>query len=199
MIYILVALMISYLLGSLPLGVLLARRYGHFDLTQRGSGNIGATNVARVVGEKAGLLTLIGDIAKGLLPVLAFSLVIGSDNWQKQAIIALAGLASFLGHLYPIFLWFKGGKGVATSTGVFLGICPLAVLVDAILFLIVFWRWRYVSLASLSSVAAMPILIGLLSDKKLYILLGVIMACLIFYRHQENIKRLLKGIEPTFR
>lgn len=194
-----VGLILSYLLGSIPVGLIVAKKHGHPDIRKKGSGNIGATNVARVVGKKAGLVTLIGDILKGTLPILAFSLVLGSGTWQKQVIISLAGLAAFLGHLFPIYLKFKGGKGVATATGVFLILCPLAVLVDMIVFMVVVWRWGYVSLASLSAAAAMPVLIGLFSDKKVYILLAVIIAGLIFYRHKDNIHRLLAGTEPNFK
>ena len=197
--YFILGLFLSYLLGAIPVGILVARKYGHNDLTQKGSGNIGATNVARVVGKKAGIITLIGDITKGLLPVLFFSVLIGTDTWQKQTIVALAGLAAFLGHIFSIFLKFKGGKGVATATGVFLGLCPLAVFVDVVIFAFVAWRWRYVSLASLSAALAMPVLMGLFSDKKVYILLAVVIAFLIFYRHKDNIKRLLAGREPTFK
>ena len=197
--YFILGLFLSYLLGAIPVGILVARRFGHNDLTQKGSGNIGATNVARVVGKKAGIITLMGDITKGLLPVLFFSVLIGSDTWQKQTIVASAGLAAFLGHIFSIFLKFKGGKGVATATGVFLGLCPLAVLVDIIVFSFVAWRWRYVSLASLSAALAMPVLMGLFSDKKVYILLAVVIAFLIFYRHKDNIKRLLSGRESTFK
>jgi len=190
-----VGLMLSYLLGSIPVGLIVAKKHGHPDIRKEGSGNIGATNVARVVGKKAGLITLIGDILKGALPVLGFSLFVGTNTWQKQGIVALAGLAAFLGHLFPIYLKFKGGKGVATATGVFLILCPLAVLVDIFVFLGVAWWWRYVSLASLSAAAAMPVLIGLFSNKKVYIILAVIIAALIFYRHKENIQRLLTGTE----
>ncbi|MDL1970576.1 MAG: glycerol-3-phosphate 1-O-acyltransferase PlsY [Candidatus Desulfofervidaceae bacterium] len=190
-----VGLILSYLLGSLPVGLIIAQKYGHPDIRKEGSGNIGATNVARVVGKKAGLITLAGDVLKGVLPVLTFSLILGTDTWQKQVVISLAGLAAFLGHLFPIYLKFKGGKGVATATGVFLILCPLAVLADTIVFLAVLWRWRYVSLASLSAAAAMPLLIALFSNPKVYIILAAIVAAFIFYRHKANIHRLLTGTE----
>ncbi|MCD6319680.1 MAG: glycerol-3-phosphate 1-O-acyltransferase PlsY [Candidatus Desulfofervidaceae bacterium] len=190
-----VGLILSYLLVSLPVGLIIAKKYGHPDIRKEGSGNIGATNVARVVGKKAGLITLAGDVLKGVLPVLTFSLILGTDTWQKQVVISLAGLAAFLGHLFPIYLKFKGGKGVATATGVFLILCPLAVLADTIVFLAVLWRWRYVSLASLSAAAAMPLLIALFSNQKVYIILAAIVAAFIFYRHKANIHRLLTGTE----
>jgi len=190
---------LSYLIGSIPVGILISKRYSQIDIRKAGSGNIGATNVARVVGKKAGLITLIGDMLKGALPVLFFLIFLGTENWQKQTIVALAGFFAFLGHLFPVYLKFKGGKGVATATGVFLVLSPLAVLFGILIFLGVLWRWRYVSLASLSASASLPVLIGLFSDKKVYILLAVAIAFLIFYRHKENIHRLLTGTEHKFK
>jgi len=190
---------LSYLIGSIPVGILISKRYSQIDIRKAGSGNIGATNVARVVGKKAGLITLIGDMLKGALPVLFFLIFLGTENWQKQTIVALAGFFVFLGHLFPVYLKFKGGKGVATATGVFLVLSPLAVLFGTLIFLGILWRWRYVSLASLSASASLPVLIGLFSDKKVYILLAVAIAFLIFYRHKENIHRLLTGTEHKFK
>jgi len=182
--------LIAYFLGAVPIGLLIAKIYGHPDIRREGSGNIGATNVARVVGKKQGLITLIGDISKGAVPVLLAMWLIGTDTW-----IALTGLSSFLGHIFPIYLKFRGGKGVATATGVFFAISPLAVIFDLLIFLFVVWRFRYVSLGSLSAAFAMPFLLFIISGKKVYISLSILMAILIFYRHKENIGRLLKGEE----
>ena len=182
--------LIAYFLGAVPIGLLIAKIYGHPDIRREGSGNIGATNVARVVGKKQGLITLIGDISKGAVPVLLAMWLIGTDTW-----IALIGFSSFLGHIFPIYLKFRGGKGVATATGVFFAISPLAVVFDLLIFLFVVWRFRYVSLGSLSAAFAMPFLLFIISVKKAYISLSILMAILIFYRHKENIGRLLKGEE----
>jgi len=182
--------LIAYFLGAVPIGLLIAKIYGHPDIRREGSGNIGATNVARVVGKKQGLITLIGDISKGAVPVLLAMWLIGTDTW-----IALTGLSSFLGHIFPIYLKFRGGKGVATATGVFFAISPLAVVFDLLIFLFVVWRFRYVSLGSLSAAFAMPFLLFIISVKKVYVSLSILMAILIFYRHKENIGRLLKGEE----
>ena len=151
----------AYFLGAVPIGLLIAKIYGHPDIRREGSGNIGATNVARVVGKKPGLITLIGDISKGAVPVLLAMWLIGTDTW-----IALTGFSSFLGHIFPIYLKFRGGKGVATATGVFFAISPLAVVFDLLIFLFVVWRFRYVSLGSLSAAFAMPFLLFIISGKK---------------------------------
>jgi len=187
--------LIAYFLGAVPIGLLIAKIYGHPDIRREGSGNIGATNVARVVGKKQGLITLIGDISKGAVPVLLAMWLIGTDTLTKQFWIALIGFSSFLGHIFPIYLKFRGGKGVATATGVFFAISPLAVIFDLLIFLFVVWRFRYVSLGSLSAAFAMPFLLFIISGKKAYISLSILMAILIFYRHKENIGRLLRGEE----
>lgn len=187
--------LMAYFLGAVPIGLLIAKIYGHPDIRREGSGNIGATNVARVVGKKQGLITLIGDISKGAVPVLLAMWLIGTDTLTKQFWIALIGFSSFLGHIFPIYLKFRGGKGVATATGVFFAISPLAVIFDLLIFLFVVWRFRYVSLGSLSAAFAMPFLLFIISVKKAYISLSILMAILIFYRHKENIGRLLKGEE----
>jgi len=187
--------LIAYFLGAVPIGLLIAKIYGHPDIRREGSGNIGATNVARVVGKKQGLITLIGDISKGAVPVLLAMWLIGTDTLTKQFWIALIGFSSFLGHIFPIYLKFRGGKGVATATGVFFAISPLAVVFDLLIFLFVVWRFRYVSLGSLSAAFAMPFLLFIISGKKAYISLSILMAILIFYRHKENIGRLLRGEE----
>jgi len=181
----------SYLLGSIPMGVIISSLIDGEDIRKVGSGNIGATNVYRVHGKKAGILTLIADALKGLLPTLAVLLGL-SPAW-----VCTIGLAAFLGHLFPIFLQFKGGKGVATALGVFLVIAPLPLLISIGVFVFLVYKFRYVSLASLSAAAVMPLLIGLLSapDKKAHIIFAFIIALLIFFKHKENIKRLLNGEE----
>lgn len=183
----------AYLLGSIPTGLLLARVMG-VDIRSAGSGNIGATNVYRTVGRKLGIMTLAGDCLKGLVPVLAAKYLGLSDGW-----IALAGLAAFLGHVYTVFLGFKGGKGVATALGVFLAVSPLAVLGALAVFAMVLWKWRYVSLASISAAAAMPVLVTLTERKPLVTLMSLAIAALIIHKHRDNIERLRAGTESKFK
>lgn len=179
----------AYLLGSIPVGVILARTKGT-DPRNIGSGNIGATNVMRAAGKATGILTLAGDILKGFLPI-----VIAFVFNESRAVIGAVGLATFLGHLFPVFLRFKGGKGVATALGVYLALNPIAVLIDVIVFVLILLKWRYVSLGSLVGVAVMPLLLYLLHAPYHYIYLALILGALIFIKHRDNIKRLIAGTE----
>jgi glycerol-3-phosphate acyltransferase PlsY len=184
-----ILIFVAYLLGSVPVGVLLARMKGA-DPRKVGSGNIGATNVMRAAGKTTGALTLVGDILKGLLPVVV-AFVMG----EPVRVVAAVGLAAFLGHLFPLFLRFKGGKGVATALGVYLALDPFAVVISMTLFVLVLLKWRFVSLGSLVGVAAMPLLLYLLNAPNYYIYLALIIGTLIFIKHKDNIRRLLAGAE----
>ena len=185
----------GYLLGSIPTGILLAKFFSKVDPRKVGSKNIGATNIFRTIGKKLGILTLAGDVLKGMIPI-GIAIQVGvSDLW-----IATAGLTSFLGHIYPIFLGFKGGKGVATALGVYVMISPVAVLMELFLFAGIVWKWRYISLGSISCATTIPILIAFFrSDSQAYFILSVIIAALILYRHQSNISRLLQGTENKWK
>jgi len=183
----------AYLLGSIPTGVILARAFGEVDLRKHGSGNIGAANVYRTVGKKIGIITLLGDILKGLIPVLLARSVL--DSFLGVGFVALA---VFLGHLYPLYLKFKGGKGIATALGAFLALSPLPALLSFIIFILVLYRWRYVSLGSLAATAAFPVLLFFFNMPKIYILFAVAIGGFIFFRHRENIRRLLEGKESKF-
>jgi len=183
----------AYLLGSIPTGLLLGKAFG-VDIRTTGSGNIGATNVYRTLGKRVGIMTLAGDCLKGLIPVLAVKFLGFSDGW-----VALTGLAAFLGHVYTIFLGFKGGKGVATALGVFLGLSPIAVPFALVIFLLVLWKWRYVSLASVTAAAAMPVLVALVEHKAFFTVVATILAAIVIYKHRENIERLKAGTESTFK
>ena len=193
----LVAILLAYFLGAIPFGVILAKLLGGTDVRKSGSGNIGATNVARVVGPLAGVLTLIFDIAKGAGAVLlAEKLANHSAGWMM-----IAGIAALVGHCFPVWLKFQGGKGVATAGGVFLVLSPPACLAAVILFLLVVIFWRYVSLGSVSAAAAMPLLITLLwaGRTPLAVTVGTLAAALlILYKHRGNVERLLEGAEPKF-
>jgi len=184
-------ILFAYLIGSIPTGVILAKYYGINDITKEGSGNIGATNVGRVVGKKAGIITLAGDALKGVIPLLLTVAIAGNTSW----LIATAGLAAFLGHIYPVFNNFKGGKGVATALGVFMFISPPSVLAAITVFGGLVYVWRYVSLGSVVAAGLMPAFIGLFSETKVYIVLAVIIGGIVIYRHKENILRLLEGQE----
>lgn len=186
----LIVWVLSYLLGSIPTGYIMASGTG-VDIRRSGSGNIGATNVARTLGWKKGFLTLAIDAAKGLIPVLvAFGLSLGT------AAAACAGLAAFLGHLYPIFLGFRGGKGIATALGVFLGIMPLVAVVLVCVFLILVGVSRQVSLGSVTAAGLAPIVAWLLGYPMPTIGVSLVIGALAIMRHRENIRRLIAGAEP---
>lgn len=183
----------AYLLGSIPSGFLLASLAG-IDIRQSGSGNVGATNVARVVGKSVGVITLLADTAKGWIPVVvALELGLGPD------VTALVGGAAFLGHLYPVFLKFKGGKGVATALGVLLGIAPLASVVLLAVFALMALSTRIVSLSSITTAAATPFVIWAFSHVLPFIFLSGFLAAMVVVRHRDNIERLRAGTEPRWR
>ncbi len=179
----------SYLLGSVPTGLVLARLKGR-DPRTTGSGNIGATNVMRAAGKVLGIATLVGDIAKGFFPTWLAIYV-----HQPQWVVAAAGLAAFAGHLFPVYLRFKGGKGIATALGVFLALNSLAVAVTVIVFAVILAGSRYVSLGSLIGTALMPLLLIWMRAPNAYVLLSLVMAVLIVIKHRSNIARLLSGTE----
>lgn len=186
-------LLFAYLLGSVPIGYVLGAVSG-VDVRKSGSGNVGATNVARVVGKTQGLLTLIGDAAKGFIPVyLCYSLGFNS------AITSMVGAAAFLGHLYPVFLKFQGGKGVATALGIFLALGPLVTGILLAVFLAVALVSRIVSLASIAAAAVAPLSFWLLGHPPDIVGLSLGMALMVIFRHRGNIQRLLAGAEPRFR
>jgi len=179
----------AYLCGAIPTGVLLARRHG-VDPRDVGSGNIGATNVARAAGVTAGVLTLIGDAAKGLLPIL-----ITKQAGFGDAAVALTGLAAFLGHLYSCFLQFRGGKGVATALGVLLGLAPGAMTIVLPSFLAALAASRYVSLASIVAAAVTPLVLVVMDYERATIVVATMISALIIVRHRDNIRRLRFGTE----
>ncbi len=189
----LLLLLAAYLLGSIPTGLLLAKAWG-VDIRTTGSGNIGATNVYRSLGRRVGVMTLVGDCFKGLVPVL-----VARGLGLPVAWVAAVGLAAFLGHIYTVFLGFKGGKGVATALGVFLGVSPLSVLLALVVFALVLWKGRYVSLASITAAAVMPFIVALLDRQPVIIAMTVLIALLVIYKHRENIARLRNGTESRFK
>jgi len=192
-------LIIAYLLGSLPFGLILAKLFGGGDVRKAGSGNIGATNVLRVVGPLAGILTLLLDAAKGWSAVS----LAGRVTHEQTTVMVLAGFLAMIGHCFPVWLGFRGGKGVATAAGVFLALCPSAFLAALVLFIVVVSFWRYVSLASLAAAAALPLLVYLLwaprfAPPESVTLGSLAIAALVIVQHRGNINRLARGEEPKF-
>ena len=217
---------LGYLLGSFPTGYLWGRRHG-IDIREHGSGNIGATNVARVLGKKPGLLVFFCDALKGWLAVrLAYLLVgsyavpgggsldgatsappgalafLASIPTHDAAAGVLAAIACIAGHNFPVWLGFRGGKGIATTTGVLLGLMPVAFGISALVWAAAFFALRYVSLASLLAAATLPLTVGLLwraghANNALF-WFSLAATALAFWRHRSNIQRLLEGTEPRF-
>jgi glycerol-3-phosphate acyltransferase PlsY len=183
----------AYLLGTVSFGLILARLKGGVDLRGQGSGSIGATNVARTMGKRAGLIALVGDCAKGVLAVLLAQMW-GSSVWT----IAAVSLAAVLGHLFPWYARFRGGKGVATALGVFIPTLPLPLLGAFLVFIIVVWVWRYVSAGSVLAAILMPILTAAFANPLPLTLAAVVIAVLIVIKHQSNLQRLFRGQEAKF-
>jgi acyl phosphate:glycerol-3-phosphate acyltransferase len=187
----------SYLIGSISTGVVLSRLFGQGNLQKEGSKNIGATNVSRLMGKKWGILTLFGDMVKGMIPIWIGWYLLGSAD-PNETIICLAALAAFLGHLFPLYLGFKGGKGVATALGIFALIGPKALLIAVPLFILVVFLWKYVSLGSMMAAGSFPFLLLLFGYNNQMIILSAIIASLVILKHRENIRRLIKGEEKPW-
>jgi glycerol-3-phosphate acyltransferase PlsY len=191
-----VALAGSYLIGSVPTGYLLVRWVKRIDVRAVGSGNVGATNVARAAGAAAGLLVLALDLGKGLLAVLG--LAPGLIHPVTPAAQLACGLAAVIGHCAPVFLKFQGGKGVATTMGVIVGVSPSVAAACLGVWGVVFALCRYVSVASLAAAAAIPVAQAMGRRPGGELLVGVVLALVIIVRHHANIARLMRGTEPPF-
>lgn len=181
---------VGYLLGSIPFGLLLTRWAGLGDIRAIGSGNIGATNVLRTGNKGLAAATLLLDALKGTAAVLLI------DHRFGQGAAAVAGLGAFIGHLYPVWLWFRGGKGVATYIGVLLGLVPKAGLAFMGIWLVVALGLRYSSVAALTASLAMPPLLLLVMKQKVMAVIALVMAVLLWWKHRANIVRLWRGEEP---
>ncbi len=186
-------ILLSYLIGAIPFGLVFTRIFSGIDVRSVGSGNIGATNVLRAAGKKAAILTLLADCVKGFLPVLLVGL-----QFHDDVTTALCGAAAILGHNFPVYLKFRGGKGVATSFGVVLAVAPWLGLFALLVWLASAALWRYSSLAALISFAGYALVSFLVfpQEAKSYRALSLFIAGMIYVRHRENIKRLLIGEEP---
>ena len=205
----------AYLLGSIPFGVIIAKAHGK-DLRKIGSGNIGATNVARALGKKWAYICFVLDVLKGMIPMLAVMPLATSKSAQDNEVAVLllwlaVGCAAILGHIFPVYLKFKGGKGVSTSFGIALGLWPyysICALVAIAVWIAVVLIWRYVSLASIVASISFPValitMIFLQSDWEFSVLWpllipAVVIPVMVIIRHRENIKRLLAGTENKIR
>ncbi|MEZ4598356.1 MAG: glycerol-3-phosphate 1-O-acyltransferase PlsY [Syntrophotaleaceae bacterium] len=195
MILFILYLVVAYLIGAIPTGLLLTRLTGGGDIRKSGSGNIGATNVYRTAGRKLGILTLVLDALKGVLPVLFAMAVLHYDDSRLGAV----AIAAFLGHCYPVYIGFKGGKGVATALGIYLVLSPLAVLVAFLIFAGLLWKWSYVSLGSICAAAAIPVLVYLFEGSVPLLLATLVISGIVIVRHRGNIKRLVDGTENRFK
>ena len=193
-------LLLAYLLGSIPWGLILARIFARQDIRLTGSKNIGATNVTREAGVTPGLLTLIGDFLKGAVPVYLARMAFGPAGGSSDIYLSAVALAAFLGHLFPIYLKFRdGGKGVATAAGCFAVISPPAVLSACIVFMVLLFAVRRVSVASLSAAVVLPVAIWISARSGTLTTAASVSTLLIFVRHRENLKRLVAGTEPEFK
>lgn len=199
---------LSFLIGSIPTGMIVAKTKG-INLREIGSGNIGATNVLRAMGKEAAIITLLGDIAKGIIPVIIARHLLsnmdiqtthfaGIDAYITKPLIlveGIAGLFAILGHNYSIFLRFKGGKGVATSLGVILAVSPHVAVITVTFWLFTLARSGYSSLSSLISFSVLPLAIFIVDRSNEKLIIAAVIALLIFLRHIPNIKRLINGTE----
>jgi glycerol-3-phosphate acyltransferase PlsY len=188
-------LIIIYLIAAIPTGVILSRLMGSEDVRQQGSGNIGATNVYRVVGKLAGILTLVGDTMKGFLPLLVYKSWLAPTPTQ----LGVASAIAIIGHCYPVYLKFRGGKGVATALGIFLVLSPPAVLGALVVFLLAVGVTRYISLGSVLAAMSAPLLILMLNQPQPIFVATLFIASLVVWRHRSNIRRLLDGSEGRFK
>ena len=185
-----ILVVVAYLMGSIPFGYLIVRGKGAGDIRQTGSGGTGATNVSRRAGKAAGVLTLLLDAAKGCVAVVIAKAVSG-DDW----VIAAAAIAVLVGHIFPVWLGFRGGKGVATGVGIFLVLAPIPLLCAGVVFVAIVLLTRYVSLGSITAAILIPVLVWVQSDSQPLLTAAVVGSALIVFAHRGNIQRLAAGTE----
>ena len=189
--------LIGYFVGAIPFGLVFSKMAG-IDVRTEGSKNIGATNVSRVLGKKLGFLTLVCDCFKGFFPMyLAASFLPESET--RELVVAASGIMAVIGHMFPVYLRFKGGKGVATGLGVFLFLSPLAILISLAVFVGTVAFSGFVSAGSLLASGLVPAWLWLLGASKITIAAATVVALLIWIKHHENIRRLLQGNEKSWK
>lgn len=193
----LLVFVLSYLLGSIPFGYVSVKLFQGIDVRDYGSGNTGATNVFRVGGPKAALITAIGDIGKGILAVTVARLLVKEPIWgiEAKTILLICGLIVIVGHNWSVFLNFEGGKGVATTAGVIFILMPYLIWVLVLAWFPVVLLTRYVSLASMAAGVTVPIVMLVRGEPWDYLIFGFVVAIFILFRHRANIRRLLSGTE----
>jgi glycerol-3-phosphate acyltransferase PlsY len=201
MVPVILGVTISYLLGSIPFGYIAGKVVKGIDIRDYGSGNVGATNVLRTLGAKAGIVVLLLDAAKGFVSVLVIGSLAVRLGWPLglSMVKALCGAAAIIGHDFPIFLGLKGGKGVATGLGVFLAATPLYAWLAINVFVVAVGVTSYVSVGSLLMAATLPVLMVIFRRSEWYLGLSLFWLVSVIYSHRENIRRLLQGKEPRIR
>lgn len=199
-------IVIAYLIGSIPTALIISKSFFGIDIRDYGSGNMGATNTFRVLGSKYGTIVMIFDIAKGMLAVALYNFLPHylHNDWDKTNLMVGLGLASVLGHIFPIFAQFKGGKGVATLFGMILAVQPVIAISCVSVFLLVLFLTRYVSLSSILAGLSLPICVLWIwnDDVTIYRIFAVLVAVLVVLTHQKNIIKILRGNEsrvPIFK
>lgn len=192
-----ILLIASYLVGAIPFGLVIGKMVGT-DVRQHGSRNIGATNVSRLLGKKLGFATLVLDVLKGLIPMVIAASLLG-DTKNSEFYVCGCGVFAVLGHMFPVYLGFKGGKGVATGLGVFLFLSPLMILISLVVFVLTVALSGFVSAGSLLASGLTPLWLWLLAESKMKIFTATVVAVLIWCKHHENIKRLLRGEEKSWK
>jgi acyl phosphate:glycerol-3-phosphate acyltransferase len=185
--------LVSYLLGSISFGYIITKKIKGVDIRKLGSGNTGATNISRVVGIKYAVLVLILDALKGFAAILLSSYLSG-----EMLVILLCGLTVIAGHNWPVFFAFKGGRGGATTLGVFLGLAPIATVIVFAIFILVIMITRYVSLGTIVAAIAIPVSMLILKYPTGYIIFGLAVCLILLWKHIPNIKRLMKGKESKW-
>ena len=186
------ALLLAYLMGAIPFGVLVGTLFYHIDVREHGSGNVGTTNVFRVLGKKAGVVVLVCDMLKGFIPAF-----VAAQVWRETNpwLVIFVAAAPVVGHMFSVFLRGRGGKGVATGAGVVLALVPLAFGVIVVVWVLLILITRYVSLASLVATLLVPVFVIALGDPLPYVIAAVLVTVVIFWAHRGNIRRLLNGTE----
>ncbi len=205
MLQIILAITASYLIGSIPTAYIFGRVLKGIDIRKLGSGNVGATNAMRVLGKCPGIIVLIIDILKGFFPVVLLINFIKIENVPVDLLLIVLGISCILGHTWTIFLNFKGGKGMATTLGVLIGMATkipgLSLVLGTLIFtwVIVFIIFRIVSLASVTAALLFPLYVLFFNGSRMILLLSIILSAFIIYRHKSNLKRLSRGEEPRLK